>query len=285
MLLVIGGTGHVGSEVIRQLRAGGHDVRALVRSQEKAAAVRQAGAEPVLGDVADRATLGPALDGVSRLFIVLAGGPDHVQLETNVIDAAAAAGDVGIVKLSVIGADPSSPVRFVAAHGRIEQALAASGVPHTLLRPNDFMQNAFAWAPSIRAEGTVHTPNADAAIASVDVRDIAAAAVAALTRDGHEGRAYELSGPEALTRREQVATVAAALGRELTVDALTPDQAREFMTSAGYPEYAVGGLYELMVHVYDAGYAATVFPGVEEATGRAPRSWADFARDNAAAWS
>ncbi|HEY5142591.1 MAG TPA: SDR family oxidoreductase [Solirubrobacteraceae bacterium] len=285
MLLVIGGTGTVGSEVIRQLQAAGRPVRALVRTQGKADAVRAAGAEPVLGDVADPATLGPALDGVARLFVVLSGGPDHVQLETNVIDAAAAKGDVTIVKLSVIGADPDSSVRFAAAHGRIEQVLAASGVPHTLLRPNDFMQNAFAWAPSIRAEGTVHTPNADAQIASVDVRDIAAAAVAALTGDGHEGRAYELSGPEALTRHEQVATIGAALGRDLTIDALTADQARAFMTSAGYPEYAVGGLYELIVDVYDAGHAATVYPGVEQATGRPPRSWADFARDHVAVWS
>jgi len=163
--------------------------------------------------------------------------------------------------------------------------LEQSGVPHTLLRPTDFMQNSFGWAPMILDDGRVYSPNADAQIASVDVRDIAAVAVVALTQDGHEGKVYELTGPEALTRREQVAKIAEATGRDIELVPVTNEQARDSMLSSGYPEYAVGGLYELFVHVYDAGYAANVLPGVKEATGQEPRDWADFARDNAQAFS
>lgn len=284
MLLVVGGTGTVGSAVLAQLSEGGHEVRALVRSQDKAATVEATGAQAVVGDVSQPETLGPALDGVDRAFIVLPAGPDQVELESAFIRAVAERGSAGIVKLSVVGADPGAPVRFGASHGRIEQVLAESGVPHTVLRPNDFMQNSMAWAPGVREEGTVHTPNADAAIASVDARDIAAVAVAALTEDGHEGKVYDLSGPEALTRREQVARLAKALDRELEVDALTNEQARDGMLAAGYPEYAVAGLYELFVNVYDPGYAANVASGVEEATGRPARSWDEFFRDTADVW-
>jgi len=196
-----------------------------------------------------------------------------------------AAGDIHLVKLSVIGADPDAPVRFGANHGKVEQVLAASGVAHTLLRPTDFMQNSFAWAGTIRSDGQVYSPNADAPIASIDVRDIAAVAVVALTELGHDGNTYELTGPEALTRREQVATVASAIGREVEFVAVTNEQARDSMLEAGYPEYAVGGIHELLVHVYDPGYAAQLRTGVKDATGNEPRSWADFASDNAAVFT
>jgi len=281
MILVVGATGTVGSEVVRQLRTVGQDVRALVRTAEKASAAEADGATAVLGDVAQPDSLGPALEGIDHVFLVLPGAEDQVRLESNVIDAVKAAGDIHLVKLSVIGADPDAPVRFGANHGKIEQALAASGVPHTLLRPNDFMQNSFGWAAMIQDDGRVYAPNADAQISSVDVRDIAAVAVAALTQEGHEGKTYELTGPEGLTRREQVAKVAAATGRDIELVPVSNEQARDSMLEAGYPEFAVGGLYELFEHVYDPGYAAGLQPGVREATGEEPRSWEDFARDHA----
>jgi len=281
MILVVGATGTVGSEVVRQLRAAGQDVRALARTAEKASAVEADGAMAVLGDVAQPDSLTAALEGVDRVFVVLPGVEDQVQLETNVIEAVKAAGSASIVKLSVIGADPDAPVRFGANHGKIERVLADSGVPHTLLRPTDFMQNSFGWAPMIQQDGRVYAPNADDQIASVDVRDIAAAAVPALTQDGHDGKVYELTGPEALTRHEQVATIAAATGREIELVPVTNEQARDSMLGSGYPEYVVGGLYELFEHVYDPGYAAGLKPGVREATGQEPRSWEAFARDHA----
>lgn len=284
MILVIGGTGTVGSEVLSQLRERGEPARALVRSPEKAAEVGGDGVEAVVGDLAAPETVEAALDGVDRVFFVLPGGPDHAALETSLVDAVAQHGGIRIVKLSVIGADPESPVRFGAQHGAVERHLAGSGVPHTLLRPNDFMQNAFYWAPTIKGEGKVYTPNADVPIASVDARDIAGAAVAALTGDGQEGKVYELSGPEALTRREQVARVAEAVGREIEVVGVSNEQARDAMLGMGYPQYTADGLYELFTNVYDPGYADGLSDGVQQATGRAPRSWADFARDHAAAW-
>ncbi len=253
----------------------------MVRSAEKGAKVKELGAMPVVGDLDDPASLTAALDGVDRVFL-LASGPTQVAQETAVIRAAADAG-ASIVKLSVVGADPDSPVMFAAVHGQGERVLAESGVPHTLLRANDFMQNSFGWAAQIPS-GSIATANADDPIASIDVSDIAAAAVAALTGDGHEGKVYELSGPEALTRRQQIAVVAAALGREIAVVPLTPEQAKSGMIQAGYPAEVAEGLRELMELVYQPGYAAGVTDGVLQATGRSPRGWREFADDHAAVW-
>ncbi len=283
MILVIGSTGTVGSEIVRQAREVGADVRALVRSEEKGAEAKAAGAELALGDCSDPASLDAALEGVDHLFIVLPAAPDQVALETSAIDAAQRNGGAHVVKLSVIRADPDSPIRFSAAHGEVKQALAESGLPHTLLRPTDFMQNAFSWAGTLRS-GQVYSPTPDAPIASIDARDIAAVAVVALTEPGHEGKTYELTGPEALTRREQVSRLSAAAGLDTEVVAITDEQAREAMVGAGVPEYAADGLIELNVHVYQPGYGGATAGGVREATGREPRSFDDFARDYAQAF-
>jgi uncharacterized protein YbjT (DUF2867 family) len=283
VILVIGSTGTVGSEVVRQLRERDAPVRAFVRSREKGAQAEAAGAEIAVGDATDAAALDAALQGVERVFFVLPASPDQVGQETDVVDAIVRAGAPPAVKLSVISADPGSPVRFAAAHGRVEELLGEAGVPHTLLRPTDYMQNAFRWAPMF-AQGTVYLPVPDARIASLDVRDLAAAAVAALTDDGHEGRTYELTGPDAPTRREQVEILAAAAGRDVEIVPVTHEQAREAMLGMGVPPWSADGLVELL-RIYDAGYAATPAPGVREATGRDPRGWADFARDHAEAFA
>jgi len=283
MILVIGSTGTVGSEVVRQAREAGAEVRALVRSREKGGDVEALGGELVIGDCSDPSSLDPAFDGVDHLFIVMASGPEQVQLERNAIEAAQRRGDVHVVKLSALGADPGSPVRFGASHGEIEKILADSGLPNTLLRPNDFMQNAFGWASTLHS-GQVYSPIPHAQIASVDVRDIAAVGVAALTETGHEGKVYELTGPEALTRREQTMKLEAAAGVDVELVEVSSDEAREAMLGAGYPEYAVDGLIELDVHVYEPGHASGLADGVREATGRDPRSFEEFARDHAEAF-
>ncbi len=282
MILVIGSTGTVGSEVVRQAREAGADVRALVRSSEKGADAQAVGAELAVGDCSDPASLDAALDGVDHVFIVLPGSPDQVALETNAIAAIGRAGGAHVVKLSVMGADPAAPVRFGANHGEIERVLGESGVPHTLLHPTDFMQNAFGWAGTLRS-GQVYSPIPDVQIASVDVRDIAAVAVTALTEPGHEGRTYDITGPEALTRRQQVSTLAAAAGVEVETVEITEEQAREGMLGAGFPAYAVEGLIELDEQVYKPGYASALAGGVREATGHEPRGWEEFARDHAEA--
>ncbi|MEP6952852.1 MAG: SDR family oxidoreductase [Solirubrobacteraceae bacterium] len=278
MILVIGSTGQVGSQVVHALRDADAPVRAFVRSEEKGAAARDAGAELAIGDLTDAASLDAALDGVDHVFLVAPAAFDQVALERAAIDSVARRGGIHLVKLSVIGADPSAPVRFASAHGKLEAALADSGVAHTILRPTDFMQNAFGWAATLPS-GTIYTPIADAPISSVDVRDIAAVAAVALTEPGHAGKVYELTGPGALTRTQQAHKLADAAGRSVEVTEISEDQAAEAMRSAGYPDFNVDGLIELDVHVYAPGYAGGVADGVQAATGRPPRDYDAFARE------
>ena len=131
-----------------------------------------------------------------------------------------------IVKLSQLAADPGSPVRFLRYHAAVEQAIRASGLAYTFLRPNLFMQGLLGFRASIVAEGRFFAAAGDAKISAVDVRDIAAVAAAALT-EGHEGRTYDITGPEALTHAEMAERLSAALGRRVEFVDVPPDAMRQ----------------------------------------------------------
>ncbi len=279
LILVIGATGTVGSEVVRQLASSKTRVRALVRSPQKGADLESAGAELAVGDVADPQSLAGPLEGVRRVYLVMQPGPDHEQLERNAVDAVVRAGRPHLVKQSVIAADPDSPSRFFASHGRIEELIRESHLPSTMLRPNDFMQNAFLWASTIASDGRAYvTPGS---ISSVHVGDIAAVAVAALTGEGHEGAVYTLTGPEALTRAEQAGKLADALGRKVEMVEVSADQMKAGLLQAGLPEWIASGLAELQIHYFGRGLGSEVTDDIQRVTGQAPRTFDEFAREYA----
>ena len=201
MLLLTGATGKVGRPLAEMLGARGVPFRALVRSLDRAAPLRDAGAELVEGDLARPDTLARAFDGVDRLFLLTAPAEEMVALQHNAIEAARAAGVRHVVKLSAVGAGPGDPVpvRVARWHAEIEGALRASGMAWTMIRPHGFMQNTFAFAPSVAAEGRFYAPDTGR-YPVVDARDVAAVAAAALTGGAHEGAEYEVTGPERLSR-------------------------------------------------------------------------------------
>jgi uncharacterized protein YbjT (DUF2867 family) len=186
-----------------------------------------------------------------------------------------------VVKVSVIAADPDSPSRFFAGHARIEELIRESQLPCTLLKPNDFMQNAFQWAATIPSDGRAYVTSGS--ISSVHVSDVAAVAVAALTGEGHEGAVYTLTGPEALTRAEQAAKIGEALGREVEMVEISADQLRAGLLQAGLPEWIAEGLTELQVHYFGPGHGAATTDDIRQVTGRAPRTFDEFAGDFAKA--
>lgn len=275
MILVIGGTGQVGSEVARQLRDAGEEVRTLSRSD----------VADVQADLADPASLDAALAGADRVFMATSAGPDQVQTETNAIEAAKRAGVERLVKLSVLGAEAGAPIRFGDNHGRIEDALKGSGLAFTVLRPSGFMQNTLQWAGPIKSQGTVYAPEADAKVAWIDVTDIAAVAVVALTQDGHAGETYALTGPAALSARVQAEAIGRALGRDLEVVTFPASEAKDPMMQAGVPEWTAEALVELIGQVYAEGYAESLADGVQRTTGRPPRSYEDWVAENREAFA
>ena len=195
MILVTGATGTVGSKVVRRLLTAGERPRAFVRDQDKARERLGEQVEHVLGDLNRPETIEAALAGVDRLFLLTTQSAHQPEWESAVIQAATRAGVGQIVKLSVFRADERSPLQIARQHGQAERALEQSGLAYTIVRPVFFMQNLLA----MLRDGAIYTAAATGRVAMVDARDAAAVAVAALTKDGHLGRTYTLTGPEALS--------------------------------------------------------------------------------------
>jgi uncharacterized protein YbjT (DUF2867 family) len=284
VILVTGTTGTNGGELARQLSGAGVPFRALVRDPARAQAVAALpGAALVTGDLDDPASLAPALDGVTRAFLVTPSTAEAEARQRRFVVAAREAGVRHVVKLSQIHADPGSPVRFLRYHASVEQALRDSGMAWTFLRPNLFMQALLQFAPMIAQGAPLAAPAGEGRVSVVDVRDIAAAAHAALTGDGHEGQVYELTGPEALTHAEIARRIGAAVGREVPFVDAPPDQFRAALGEFGMDPWQADGLIEDYAH-YARDEAAAVADGVARATGRAPRDFDTFAREHAAAF-
>jgi uncharacterized protein YbjT (DUF2867 family) len=278
MLLVTGATGTTGTEVLRALKDRGVEARGLVRDETKAHHLRDLGFEPATGDLGDPRTLTPALEGVEKAYLVSPIGPMQSEFEQAFLESAKEAGVKHIVKLSVIGASPEAPLRFARTHGKVEAALRESGMAWTLLRPTGFMQNTLAWGPRV-LDGTFYSPVPDAAFSIVDARDVAEVAAVALTEEGHENKAYGLSGPEAVSFRDQARRVFAAAGREITVEEIELETLKRELVRAGVPPWNAEGLSELF-EMYASGAVQMVTSGVKDALSREPRTIDEFAKDH-----
>lgn len=281
MILVTGATGTVGREVVAQLLQDGERVRALTRDPSKAQFDQRV--EVMGGDLSKPETLTKAVQGVKSVFS-LAFGPGLGVQEANLARAASAAGVRHIVKLSVLGAatEPRSAVALW--HEAGERAIQESGIPWTFVRPGAFMSNALFWRDTIRSEGKVFSNYGDGKLPPVDPRDIAAVAVLALTTDGHEGKAYPVTGPETLSVGEQVAILSDILGKQIEYVPITDETARKGMEKSGMPAYLIDALLPFASYIR-SGKAAEVLPTVEELTGRRPYTFSQWARVHAEAFA
>jgi len=280
MILVVGATGTNGRAVLDRLAERGHEVRALVRDPSKVSADR---VEVVRGDLDDPSTLAEALAGVDHAFYSAAVDRRAVEWFRNFLAAAAQAGTSHIVRLSAIGADPGSPVELVRMHGEVDRDLKASGIGYTILAPNAFYQNLLWSAKSIREEGAIYQAMGDARQSMIDVRDIAAVAVAALVDPGHMGKTYEITGPAALSFAEVAATLSDALGKSVRYVAIPNEAANAGMIASGMPEWQARAVAEL-TEWFTTGATSRTTDTVREITGRPPIPLEQFAREHADAF-
>jgi uncharacterized protein YbjT (DUF2867 family) len=281
MILVLGATGNTGGEVARQLVAAGERPRLLLRDPQKGRAFADQ-ADLVRGDLDDPASLGAAMQGVDRVYLVSAGA-DLVRIEGQVVDAAVAGGVRHVVKLSVLGADQPT-MTFARWHAESERRLTDSGLAWTMLRPVNFTSNSLAWAGTIREHGAFYQPTGAGRWAAIDPADIAAVAVRALTEPGHEGEAYELTGSEAMDAAGYAAVLSRVLGRPVRFVDVPPEAAREGMARTGLPPVFVDALMELNAAM-KAGRLAAVTDTVERVLGRPPAAFEDWARRHAGAFA
>ena len=277
-ILVTGATGQVGSAVCAALRERGVAWRSLVRSIE--------GRTPdalqtfVQGDLGRPLTLGPALDGIDKVFLSSRFEPGMADLEMNLVRAADASGVRQIVQLTGIGADPHSPVTTLRWLGEIEAAVAASRCNGMRLRAASFLQNLLALSPTVRSEDRFYTPLGNARLTYVDTRDIGDVAAAVLASDLYDDGTYVVTGETSATQDEIATAMTRSFGRPITHVPVSFDTAADALRATGMPPELVEALIGLWRdHANNAAPART--DTVSRMTGRPPRSLEGFLAENA----
>jgi uncharacterized protein YbjT (DUF2867 family) len=274
MILITGASGNIGSEVLKQA-ANKLKLRAAYTSVGKAKAA-PAGVETVLMDFAKPETIRAALKGIEKALLVGPPAPNLAELENAFIDEAKRSGVKHLVYLSALGDRKST---FPGMHRDSEEKIEASGLTYTFLRPNGFMQNFVNYnAGTIRTQNAFYGTQGDGKVSHIDVRDIAAVVVEALSTSGHEGKAYSLTGPEALSNAQIAEKLSRVVGRAIRYVDLPQDEFKQALLSAGVPEWSVNALLDLL-RFYREGGASQVDPAVEQLTGGKATSFDQFARD------
>ncbi|RYC66641.1 SDR family oxidoreductase [Spirosoma sordidisoli] len=280
-ILITGATGNIGTELTKLLAHMSIPFRAMVRHAEQETKLASLpGAAVVAGDFNDVDSLADALHGIERVFLLTPSSEQAEEQQLRFVGQAKQAGVQHIVKLSQLAADEQSPVRFLHYHAVVERAIRESGVDFTFLRPNLFMQGLLSFRSTIAGAGQFWAPIGNAPVSVVDVRDIAAVAVAALTQAGHAGRSYTLTGPDSLTHAQMASQLATALGKPVSFVNVSPEQMRAALNQISFPAWQAEGLIEDYAH-YSRHEASAVSSDVQAVTRQPPRPFAEFARDYA----
>lgn len=195
------------------------------------------------------------------------------------------AGVQRLVRVSGMGTGAGPDIAVARDQRDSEELLERSGLAWTHLRPNTFMTNFLAAGPSVTTEGALYAPAGDSVVSFVDPRDVAAVAARLLTEDGHDGRSYEVTGPQGLTHEQVAGTIAERLGRPVRYVDIPADAAREAMVASGLTEWSVTRLLEFYATARTDAFWATVTPTVEHLTGRPARTFRTWVGDHAEAFA
>ena len=277
-IVVIGGTGTVGSQTVTELLQRGADVRVMTRSADRIASLPK-GVEGVVGSMLKPESLPAVFAGAEQLFLITPLDRDETAQGIDAVDAAVASGIRRIVYLSVHQADRALTIPHFVSKLPVEGVIRASCVEYTILRPNNFYQNDLTLLDAMRA-GFYPSPTGGVGLHRVDVRDIAEAAAIALTAAGHSGKTYSLVGPRAWTGAETASFLTAHLGKPVMYvgDDLKAwaAQVRAFL-----PGWLVRDLEIMFQHFLDFGLLATQaeIDELSAVLGHAPRSYESFIRE------
>src|SRR5450432_4329324 len=283
-ILVTGGTGKVGSEVIKALIKRNVSVRALVRKQEASTTMPE-GVEVCLGDLLDPLAMRKSLDGIDKLYLLNAVVADELTQGLIAYDLAKKLKLKQIVYHSVFKVEEFKDVPHFAAKLAIENALHEFNLPFTIIRPNYFFQNDVSLKDALMNAGMYPMPLGTPGISAVDIRDIAEATAIALTSDGHLGKTYNLNGPEVLSGPKMASIWSGLLGKDIRYSGDDMD-AFEEQTRKQAPSWSAFDIRMMFEGYLERGFVAEA-GDVEKLTkllGHAPRRYEDFAAETAALW-
>ena len=271
-ILVFGASGNIGKAIVSTLVAKGETVLAASRTAQAID-----GATGVKVDIADLASVEAALGGVDRMFVLAPTGTlDVVGLIAPVIDLAARH-RIKLVLMTALGVDADDNIPY----RQLELKLEKAGIPFAVIRPNWFADNFQTfWRDGLR-HGVISVPAGDGKTSFVDTRDIGESAAALLANSDFDGKAYNLTGPQAFSYAEAAALLAEITGKPLRYEPATDESFIAMLTGAGvHPDYA--SFLAAIFHPVREGWSAVVTDDVERLTGHKPRSLATYAKDNKA---
>lgn len=279
MILVTGGTGAIGSELLRLLSEAGIPARALVRNPSKA--LKLPHITWAVGDLARPETLTSAFEGVKTLFLLTHYFEDMVELQHNAIVAARAAGVTHVVKVSAFAATAHSRAPIGRWHYQVETEMQESGMGWTILRPHHFMTNLTAQAEYVIKEGAIYSPSGDGKIPYIDPRDVAAVAFVTLTQPGHLGKIYVLTGSEGISYRQAAEIIGTVIGKQLRFVDESPEEAQARRIREGVPPSVINSILAIGAYQRAGGKTVTITDTIAELTGKPPRTVEEFVREHA----
>ena len=282
MIVIFGATGTIGTHLISSLSDKGIALRAVTSDASRIAALKAQGCEAMVADFDDPAALARTCKGAQKAFLVTPAHQEMGRWKANVVHATADAGVQHMVMSTGLGASPKARLTFGIWHSASQELLKESGMGWTLIQPTYFMQNLLWQSDSIANENT-YLDDVGGPVSWVDARDIADVSTEALTGEGHLGKAYGLTGDEALSGDDIAALLTQTLGRDITRRAVGPDEARANMITSGMVAEVADAMIEL-AGLAPKGYLSGTETTVQDVLGRPARRFAGFITENAAAF-
>src|ERR1700692_1196795 len=281
-ILVTGGTGHVGSEVVKELQKRKADVRILIRKEETPA---PAGVQVMVGDLLDPVSVQKALHGVDKLYLLNVVSPDELTQAVIAYDLARKLKLKHIVYHSVFRVDHFKDVPHFASKLAIESALREFDVPFTIIRPNYFFQNDATLKDALTQAGIYPMPLGNVGVSAVDIRDIAEATAIVLTSDGHAGKTYNLNGPGVLSGPKAASIWGDLLGKEIRYGGDDMDAFEEQMRNRA-PSWSAFDVRMMFEGYLERGFVAEDgdLETLTKLLGHGPRRYEDFARETSVKW-
>ncbi len=284
-VLVTGATGTVSTALLGALKGKpGIRLRALVRDPAKAETLKKDGVEVVAGDLEEPDTLPAAFDGVDILWLLTPASALEPSMGSNAVLAAKHAKVKHIVRNSAIKAGHDAPNRNGRLHFLVEEAVRASGIAWTILRPHYYMQNLLSSATSVASDGMLYMNMGQGRVGMIDGRDVGVFGATIIEQpDRHAGKVYTPTGPESIDMATAAESLSQLLGKDVSYVALSKDAAQQAMLGFGLSRWFVGNVCDYG-RVYSEGWGDFVTSDFKDITGREARSFKQFATDFAPAF-